>query len=385
MKMRAVLWTAAVAMIIIAARPPASGAQTLPPNVMRTTVWAGPYGEYLNGPFASVKVCRPGTTKCQRVGGLVVDTGSFGLRIFGQLLNIRLRSEKTASGESVAECAPFGSLTTWGRVAMADVKMGHEPKIRDMPIQIINRKRPPMPQSCKNFGAPIARHPQQFGFNGILGIGLLANDCPACVSGTPGIYFACTSAGCSSITLAASDQVQNPVAHLPVDNNGVVVKFPAIPFDGEYAVRGRLIFGIDTENNNQLGSRKIFETDNLLNIQSTYAGHTKPGFIDSGSNGLFFKGASIPRCTGSAFYCPSGLVGLTVRNTGVNGTSGRVGVNIANTIALLSTGHVAFNDLGASLTNSFDFGLPFFFGRRVYIGMKDGSPSPTGGAPYWAY
>jgi hypothetical protein len=385
MKLRITLWAALATLMALVARPGAGFAQT-PPNVMDTTVWAGPYAKYINGPFAAVRVCRAGTTDCQRVGGLLLDTGSFGLRIFRQALHITLDSETTGA-ETVAECTPFGSFTAWGRVALADVRMGGEPKILDLPIQIINPKFPTLPTSCKGFGTPIARSPQQMGFNGILGVGLLANDCPACVAETPGIYFACTGAGCSAITLAASDQVQNPVAHLPLDNNGVIIKFPAIPLSGASWVTGKLTFGIDTETNNQLdlSKKKVYQTDGWLNITTSYNSHTKPGFIDSGSNGLFFTSA-IPRCgTTSPFYCPPALVGLTVRNTGVNATSGLVTVNIANAIALLNTGNIAFNDLGASLPTYFDFGLPFFFGRKVYVGMKDGSPSPIGGAPYWAY
>lgn len=384
MKLRVALSAAALSMAVAIAGGPAASFGQSAPNVMGITVWAGPYGKYINGPFASVKVCRAGTAVCQRVGGLLVDTGSFGLRIFGQVLTVGLGSEKTAGGDVIAECSAFGSFTTWGRVAMADVKMGGEPKILNMPIQIINRSYPPLPASCNNGAQPILRRPQQVGFNGILGVGLLPND-------DYGAYYACNGAGCSATSLTASEEVQNPVALLPVDNNGVVVALPAIPSSGEYAVGGRLKFGIDTESNNQLEGRKVYATDNSLNIQSTYNGQTGPGFIDSGSNGEFFVDGAIPQCTGSEFYCPGGLVGVIVRNTGINATQGRVGVYVGNTIALLKTGGVAFNDLGASLNvlgsqpPSFDFGLPFFFGRKVYAGIAGGKLSPTGGAPYWAY
>jgi Protein of unknown function (DUF3443) len=48
---------------------------------------------------------------------------------------------------------------------------------------------------------------------------------------------------------------------------------------------------------------------------------------------------------------------------------------------------VAYNDIGAAFGSGgfFDLGLPFFFGRKVYIGMLGGSPSPVSGQPFFAY
>src|SRR6516162_5708348 len=58
------------------------------PNVAPLTVDEGPaqlqtlYGAaYLNGVFVTVNVCLPGTSTCQTIDHVLVDTGSIGLRL----------------------------------------------------------------------------------------------------------------------------------------------------------------------------------------------------------------------------------------------------------------------------------------------------------------
>jgi hypothetical protein len=40
--------------------------------------------------------------------------------------------------------------------------------------------------------------------------------------------------------------------------------------------------------------------------------------------------------------------------------------------------------LGGTFSGGFDWGLPFFFGRNVFVAIQ-GQSTPGGTAPYWAY
>lgn len=381
-----------------AADPVATGGSVVetaavPPNRMTVNVWAGPFGSYFNGPFTTVTICQSGTTSCATIHGILVDTGSSGLRIFAQVKHPPLATETASNGKPIAECVPFGTLTTWGRVAYADVRLGGEPVISKMPIQIIDPTYPGMPAVCKG-GPPVAQSPTQLGYNGILGVGLWGADCGgACASlgpQNPAMYFQCSAGRCKVAPVADTSQVQNPVALLPVDNNGVVLKLPAIPFMGASLISGNLLLGIDTRPNNALGAASVFKTDQGGNIATTYNNITTDGFIDSGSNALFFDNGSIPQCDPSlapGFYCPSSLLVLGAINAGRNGSAfGLVTFDVANALSLAATGNKVFYDVAGTFGGSFfDFGLPFFFGRNVYTGIDGQITSGVSMGPFFAY
>ncbi len=71
-------------------------------------------------------------------------------------------------------------------------------------------------------------------------------------------------------------------------------------------------------------------------------------------------------------------------NTGTNGASNPVTFDIANAAQSLASGNAVFPDIGGPMPGGFDFGLPFFFGRRVFVAIA-GQETPAGGGPYWAY
>jgi len=59
--------------------------------------------------------------------------------------------------------------------------------------------------------------------------------------------------------------------------------------------------------------------------------------------------------------------------------------SIANGSALLgNSNNAAVSDLTGPRPGNFDFGLPFFFGRSVFVGIN-GKSTPAGTGPFIAY
>jgi Protein of unknown function (DUF3443) len=364
-------------------------------NVQAITVNAGPDFNYVDSAFTSVTVCVPGsTTNCQTISGILVDTGSSGLRILSSALTVSLPPQTNSSGSPMAECAAFADGFTWGPVQTADVKMAGE-QASSMPIQVIGSSNfPNIPQDCSAQGLPLDDL-TALGANGLLGLGQSVQDCGAdCATSGPlslGTYYACPSSGCTDTTESLAQQVQNPVASFATDNNGVIMELPAVS-GAEASVSGSLIFGIGTQSNNGLGGATVFGTDAFGDFNTTYKSAKYPSFLDSGSNAIYFLDSpttGIPVCNDITFlYCPSSTQNISVLNgaeAGTNGASGTVTFTVNNADTLISNANnAAVNGLAGPNPGVFDFGLPFFFGRNVYTAI-DGKSTPGGTGPYSAY
>src|ERR1039457_4776075 len=221
---------------------------------------------YPNKPTVSVTVCTPGTSNCQTINNILLDTGSYGLRIFKQTpLNISL-PQATAGSGTLAECIAYmDGSGDWGPVQNADVVLGGE-TASNVPIQVIDATyfANAIPAACK---APnvtsLDQSPGSAGFNGILGVGLFANDCgPGCTSGANnGMYYSCSGSSCVGTTVPLASQVQNPVALLKQDNNGVIVKLPSVSPGGVPSANGQLILGIGTQSNNSPSGVTAYPAD----------------------------------------------------------------------------------------------------------------------------
>jgi hypothetical protein len=363
--------------------PPASAPAPLAANAVQVTLDRGADGAAFNSPFVTVTLCVPGTTSCQTIDHVLVDTGSYGLRLAASALSsLALPAVTSAAGAPVGECAHFVDGFAWGAVRRADVKLAGETAAA-IPVQVVGDSGAPyasVPPSCSNTGSNFG---SGLGANGILGVGLFAQDCPLCVaSAAPAVYYACGANGCASTTMPLSAQVTNPVAAFAQDNNGAILTLPPVPAGGQATLTGSLVFGIGTQANNQIVNQTVFATDSRGDIRTTYKGVTMTSFLDSGSNALFFTDPAIHPCSG--FYCPPAPLTLSAVNTSATGVSQTVTFTIESIASIASNATVANVGADAGLGNTFDWGLPFFFGRSVYVAFA-GAVTPKGVGPYWAW
>ncbi|NVD72964.1 DUF3443 domain-containing protein [Duganella sp. BJB1802] len=361
-------------------------------NSTAIVVDSGPTGVNgaINIPYVSVTVCRPGTTTCQTIDHVLLDTGSYGLRLLAPLdAALNLPAVQTPSGADAGTCGKFISGYTWGAVRRADVKMADE-TAAGISIQVIGdsgANYAATPSSCSSAGNNLGTL-AALGAKGVLGVGLFKQDCgDSCArSAVGGAYYACTSNGCTASSMALASQVSNPVASFAVNNNGVLLVLPGVGASGLTSVSGTLIFGVNTQANNTIAGETLFTTNSGGDFSTTYKGKTYgASFIDSGSNGYFFNDSTLRTCSGGDFYCPASTLSLSATNAAADGSaSGVVNFNVANLVQLASTISAAQVGGTAGTGNYFDWGLPFFYGRRVFVVMEGASVNGKTG-PLWAY
>jgi hypothetical protein len=384
-------------------------------NSLAVTVGPGPaaaMGGTINIPYVSVKVCSPGTTTCATINDVLVDTGSTGLRLMASALaaaNLTLANpaDPSVPGNSIAECITFADGYTWGPVALADVSMAGE-LASGASINIIDDNSSyaaTAPTSCTSgLGQSGSLNAvTAFSANGILGVGLFDQDCGAscaeCASvggctATSDFYYSCNTStnSCAFTEVAETAQVRNPVALFATDNNGVILTLQSIASTGQTGASGTLIFGIDTQSNNALGSAFVLLANDSGQFTTNYKGQVLSGsVIDSGSNGLYFPDSSITVCSdASDFYCPPSTLSETATMQGLDGLTNPVPFNVADADSISQTIYADDAFAGPAPTNNastaayFDWGLPFFYGKQVFLGIQ-GKTAGTAIGPFFAY
>jgi hypothetical protein len=389
------------------------------PNVTTVEVNGGPVPGlvYPNAAFTSVTLCNPSSSVCQTIDGILVDTGSSGLRILqSEIPLLSLHSFVDGNGNTLQNCnSQVDGSYLWGPVSLFDVYVGGE-VASSVPIQVISSANITVPASCSN-GGTNENTAQLLGANGILGVGPEPTDCT--VGGInycdgvaqpipPNLYYTCPSVGCatgdSAVIVSKQQQVANPIPFFTStssgsDTNGVILQLPAVS-GNETSLNGLMIFGIGTEANNALGSATIFTLDSSDHFTTLFGSQTlTSSFIDSGSNGFFFPD-TLPTCAvNTQYFCPSSVTNLSATNTGATQGEAVVAFSVDNADSLLATypSDAVFGNLAGPEGTyntcadgkgscTFDWGLPFFYGRSVYTAI-DGQTLPSGlpKGPWWAF
>lgn len=361
--------------------------------------------------FATVKICTAGsTTACQTIDHMQVDTGSWGVVVMHDALTGGAVPTPQTIGTGpvnfLRECLQYADGYVWGSTATVDVTIGTR-TLLSLPINVGGDSAAgTAPAGCS--GSMTAENSvATFGANGIIGIGYFLNDCPDCVANAlPAAYYACPTAGdstgCMPTAVPLSQQLTNPVGAMSADNNGVVVDLPAAIAGGQASLAGTLYFGIGTLSNNTVTNGAVFYlvqpsgaaaqtlTTNFPDASASSGTMVLTGsIIDSGSNAIYADmssgGNSLPLCASpnQAFYCPLAdvnFMGTTIEAYDGSALSTAIPFTVGNAVNLFAqtgpTGPFAvLPTLGGPYGGaSFDWGLPFFYGRRVYV-LFDGKPA----------
>ena len=371
-----------------------------------------------NTPYVSITLCAPGAPgDCQTIDHVILDTGSVGLRILATALNDSFLStlplETDASRNAVGECYQYVNSYAFGSVRTADFSIAGE-AVGAMPMQVISDSGAfaTPPSSCSDGGGTQIQTLQDLGANGILGVGTTTTDCGSyCTAdgaSAAAIYYDCPAAGCGAIigraanTSAPFQQLPNPVAAFLSDNNGVIITLPAVAQGGVPTLTGLVTFGIGTQADNALSATHVLPVTTSADrlgpgvLTATYKGSPlTQSFLDSGSTDYEFIDTSLNPCTEAdliAYYCPVTPMLLSPTLTAEDGSTASAAFELYSPLNVPDSSSVA-PGLGVNPTlivpplpfaNSFDFGLPFFFGRSIYTAIE-GRPAGGVQGPYVAF
>ncbi len=362
-------------------------------NTLALIVDEGPLGVVLanriavNMLYAAITLCSPGsTTACQVIDHVQVDTGSVGLQILsGALSGTATLAPETLGGAPLRRCVQYAGGYAWGSMMVADVRLGTR-TVSGLPVHVIgDAAAGAAPASCSSGAGVEQTTSAQFAANGVLGVGNFLHDCGAdCAAGPQtASYYACPASGCVSTAVPLAQQLTNPIGALTNDNNGAIVSLGPVVPTGSTNVGGTLYFGIDTQADNAVPAAATFlgVDPGTGTLTTVFGGRTLPNsVIDTGSPAYSFDDSSIAVCPSpdQAYYCPvtaSGAatsLGLNALLQGTNGTTAAQSFTVANAQVLFGTGQIlsAFSTLGGpngGTFTGFAWGMPFFYGRSVYV------------------
>lgn len=385
----------------------------LTPVVHSVPIVVDGHSNSFNVPFITITVCAPGSaTNCATIDHVIVDTGSVGLRIPNATLqaNPALAAAlptTQVNGQDLSECYIYAAGYFYGSVRSVDLQIAGE-RALSMPVQI-GGDLSPVPSQCSTLvqGASEIDSPAALGGNAIIGVMGNPADCGnGCTSATNQQnprYFGCASGGtCSIVGVPVDQQVPHPVSAFVQDNNGYSIELPSIDDAmGAVSPMGTLTFGIGTQDDNDLpDDANVFELDasSQLTTFSSQMSSMSYGLtlFDSGTAFYLVTAPSIPTCTSQqtqGLYCPTSLQKLTASITDSKGKTGSTTVKIANADSLFtaaSAATTAFDDLAVDSAVAqqpaelFIMGLPQFYGKTIYFGIK-GQTAGSHAGPFYAF
>lgn len=340
-----------------------------------------------NTPYITLQICNG--THCLNVDHVILDTGSYGLRLRADFPGLSALGLPAVSNGTapVAECSQFLSGYIWGGVYSATVKIAGETTTQAIPVQLFNDPNfPSTPSSCSSSGSNVGSL-GALGGNGLLGIGVLVHD--------TGPYYACSANGQNGPTNTPPGAIlTNPIVSFSSDNNGSLLVMPLVAPTGQLNTSGTLYFGINTQSNNTLDSTfHILPTPasgtTATNFSATLSGQQgsyPASFLDSGSNELFIPQLSPPTTyptNANGDYIPASLQTLngTATSLTIPADTSPLAFSLLDITAGVNAGYAAFSDMGTSngaTAGSLDLGMPYFYGHTIVNGIN-GSQIQVGG------
>jgi hypothetical protein len=364
-----------------ASDPATTGAK----NVLPVRVQTPSYD--INRALISVTVCVPGTSECETVHNVMVDTGSVGLRLQRSALKHpeRFSAMPGPGANALAECYRFVSSAAWGIVTRADVRLAAI-QASSIPIQIVDEASASYadhqrPDSCLKGGKPTS--------NGTLGIAAVSlNDCkdPCFISLKTPRYYECTADGCAPVArpVAANFRVVHPIAALPSDNNGYVLDVQPVPESGAIATRGTLTLGIGTRSNNALDVTNVVDLAPDGTFTTVWNGQSySASYFDTGTEEYYFATSPADARECGSHWCatPEAKFSATLKGQTTDATAN---FRVGDSASLVRSGKGAFRNVAIIArkdSRAFVWGMPFFIGRKVFVRLTDGS-SGSGNAYY---
>jgi Protein of unknown function (DUF3443) len=351
----------------------------------------------LNYSYITITVCAPGTTTCQTIDHVWLDTGSVGLRLPSNTLNAVMLAalpNSQGGGNPLAECYYFGGGMVWGSIRTADLYVSGE-KAASLPVQVTGDLAEAVPADCDN-GQNSWNAAGDLPGNAILGIAPLATDCAKTCSDADN-YYSCSGGGCAIYNVATNQALPNPITMFAGDNNGYVVQMPKISDSvGANSPIGTLTFGIGTRSNNTLTAQNVYQaaigeyTEVTVSLNGQMYDHA---FFDNGTDCYAFDttdGTTFPDCGGmnEGFYCPPTPLSLTATVTDASSSTGSLPIEIGNATNLfnqLPADGTALDNLAGDVmeAGTFIIGAPVFFGRKIFFGIA-GQTVASHPTPFYA-